>query len=108
MIVMRVRRDGDERPLEQVFLGIMQARNAHAGINEEVGVATPHMPNIAAAYRVDMGFPQDRDVVVNAFAFEPAVSETKSHAVRPNMAAAFPKTRAPRATTTALSHKLCS
>ena len=60
VIVVNVRCDRDERLIHQVGDFVSERRNAKTRIDQQVGVAPPQMPDVAAKERVNERFPQQR------------------------------------------------
>ena len=58
MVIVRVRGHRGYVLVENVFRSRSQAYDSEARINEQVPIATFHMPDIAPDQRIDIGFPQ--------------------------------------------------
>src|SRR6266481_2629640 len=83
MVGMSMRRDGDDRLLEKVPRRLAQADDAHAGIDHEVAVAPPDVPDVAAHERHDIGLPEQGDRIVDTACLEPAFGDLDRHGVLP-------------------------
>jgi hypothetical protein len=78
VVVVSVCGDGHDGPsgeVEQVARGIDDARQAHAGVDEQVAVAPAHVPDVAAHQRHDVRLPEQGHGVVDRRPCEPAVGE---------------------------------
>ena len=81
MVEMGMRRERDHAMAEQVLDGGLQLRNAHAGVDQQVGFRAPDVPDVAAAQGIDMRLPDQGDVVVDPLALEPALGDFEGHGV---------------------------
>src|ERR1700680_4720436 len=63
VIEMGMSGDSCQGLVEQMPGGIMQARDPHAGIDQEVAVASPDVPDITLHAANDMRFPDPRVAV---------------------------------------------
>src|SRR5258708_23224603 len=79
--VIQMGMSGDSRQglLEQMPGGIMQARDPHAGIDQEVTVASPDVPDIALHDANDMRLPDPRDAVGQPLVLEPTIGNLQGH-----------------------------
>jgi len=67
-----VRRDGDQRLVDELGHRRAQWRDAHPGIDEHIGVAAAHVPGVAAPDVVHVRLGEHRDAVIEAGNCEPA------------------------------------
>jgi hypothetical protein len=63
VVEMRVTRDADERPSSHQGDVTAQAEVAEAAVEQQVAVASAHMPHVAAEERLDPRLVDQRDVV---------------------------------------------
>src|ERR1700692_3932638 len=73
--VIEMAMSGDSRQglCEQMPGGIMQARDSHAGIDQQVAVASPDVPDITLHDANDMRLPDPRDAVRQPLVLEPSI-----------------------------------
>ena len=71
VVVVVVRRHREERVLEQVLGRGAQRRDAEPGVDDQVALPAPEVPDVALLDPVDVRFPQQGDRVVDSAAFEP-------------------------------------
>ena len=79
MVEMAVAGDGDQRPLPEHSDLAAQADHAHARIEQQITVATAHMPDVAALERLDLRLVVQGDAVREAPRFEPACGSGDAH-----------------------------
>jgi hypothetical protein len=79
VVVVAVSRDSGKPLFEQMARGLLQAGDAEAGVHHHVPVAPAHMPDVAADEGVDVGFPDEGDVVVDPREVEPSLADPESH-----------------------------
>ena len=65
--------------IREIAESVDQADNSHAGVDDEVAVATCHVPDVASHERYHVGLPQQGDLVVDWLCLEPAVCDWKCH-----------------------------
>ena len=63
MIEMSVSGDGAKRFVEKMASRLMQAGDPHSGVDEQVAVAPPHMPDVALHDPDDMRLPDPCDAI---------------------------------------------
>src|ERR1700675_3804349 len=73
MIEMGMSGDSCQSLVEQMPGGIMQARDPHAGVDQQVAVASPDMPDVTFHDANDMRPPDPRDAVGQALVLEPSM-----------------------------------
>ena len=56
-----------------------QRRNSEPRVDQGVAVPAANVPDVAAHQRVHVGFPEQRDLVIDALAVEPAIGDRQSH-----------------------------
>jgi hypothetical protein len=72
VVVVVVRRHPDHPPAPEDLGQVdQQAAQAEAGVHQHVGVTAAHQPDVAAQERVDVGFGDPGEPVVDGFAGEP-------------------------------------
>src|ERR1700680_3203226 len=69
--------------VEQMPGGIMQARDPHAGIDQEVAVASPDVPDITLHDANDMRLPDPRDAVGQPLGLKPSIGNLQGHTYPP-------------------------
>lgn len=74
MVEMGVTGDRHQGPLTDQPRMIAQADNAHAAVDQQISVATPDMPDIAAKERLDVGFPDQGNPVVKPSRLVPLIA----------------------------------
>ena len=79
MVEVRVRGKGNDGVSEEIGNRRLELGNPHAGVDQEIRLGPPNMPDIATPQWVDMGLEDQRDVVVNPPALEPCVSNPEGH-----------------------------
>jgi len=82
------RRDG---LVEQVIHGFDETGDAHPGVDDQISVTAPDVPDVAAHQLDDVRFPEQRDVVADRAPLEPSTSDRKAH--RPSVRAASRRRR---------------
>ena len=59
-------RDHDgEGPVEEISRCLLEARQSHAGVDQEVSIASADVPDVAPEKRVDVRFDQVGDCVID-------------------------------------------
>src|SRR5271156_6338637 len=91
MVEMGVRGDRSHRLVEQMSSGLVQAGDTHPGVDDQVAVASPDMPDVTLHDPDDVRLPQARDASGQPLDFEPTVRDLQTH-----QAAAFELAKAAR------------
>ena len=74
MVAVRVRRHRDQIAVEIAFDERAQRTDPHAGVDDEVGISTLHVPHVATEKRVNVGFGHERDALADPLAHPPDVA----------------------------------
>src|ERR1700730_8486766 len=82
--------DGRQRLIEQMPGGIMQARNPHSRIDQQVAVASPDMPDIALHDADHVGLPEPCDAVGQPLVLEPTLGNPQCHTPPPLLRRSLP------------------
>src|SRR5476651_945579 len=62
--------------------GVGEARNAHAGVDDQIAIATAHMPDIALHDPNHVRFPNARDAISEVLELEPPIGNAQAHRLR--------------------------
>ena len=79
MVEVRMRGKGNDGVAEEIGNRRLEFGNAHAGVDQEIRLGPPDVPDVATPQRVDMGLEDQRDVVIDPSALEPGVSNPEGH-----------------------------
>ena len=64
-----------DRLPEEMLSGLVEARDTHPGVNDQVAVAALNVPDVALFDADDVGFPDPRDAVGESLVVEPAMGD---------------------------------
>ena len=75
VVEVTVREDGSHRVPEEVTRRLTQAREAEAGVDNQIALTATDMPHVATGERVDVELGQERDTVREALPAKPALGD---------------------------------